>query len=103
MGKIGVGIQLKIVGGKYLKAILCVKKITLNKAGQKGGMTAPGTVWVSCAVCGCSIRGPVICRRSEAHVPSYVLVKPSCEVWNIERTSWSSQASSRSIQQWRWF
>lgn len=37
MCKMGVGIQLKIVGGKYLKAILCAKKITLNKAGQKGG------------------------------------------------------------------
>lgn len=37
MCKIGVGTQLKIMGGKYLKAILCAKKITLNKAGQKGG------------------------------------------------------------------
>lgn len=41
MCKIGVGIQLKIVGGKYLKAILCAKKITLNKAGQKGGDDGP--------------------------------------------------------------
>ena len=41
MCKREVGIQLKIVGGKYLKATLCVKKITLNKAGQKGGDDGP--------------------------------------------------------------
>lgn len=41
MCKIGVGIQLKLVGGKYLKAILCAKKVILNKAGQKGGVDGP--------------------------------------------------------------